>query len=396
MKGSTQYWDSIYKNQNVWGNSYSSDFLDSLIPSIKSKARILDIGCGNGRNAIYLAKMGFEVHAMDISSTAIKQLKAKLSSLKPLHVNAWVGDLRNEQFSGNYDLILAYGVLNSIERKYWEKFIKKIQSHTAPDGLNTIIYFNNLSDQKSVDNYQVLSLAKPNEISSYYSNWKIVKNDVRTTKHHHESRSLHTHVTERIIFKLSQPNQRIEEQKTKKIAVIGPTHTITEATAPSHDPKSIKSAAEKIGKYIALSGCRLVCIPDGGAAKYAFQAYSRNAPPLSAIVLKPDYDEEYSAKRDPDWENELQHPFELVTGFTWVEQAVELAKIADILVVIGLSCGTLVEILWTKWLKRPVYMSLDICSTLPPEVLANLTVFELPDISSMIKMLDIRHINSTL
>jgi 2-polyprenyl-3-methyl-5-hydroxy-6-metoxy-1,4-benzoquinol methylase len=33
--------------------------------------RVLDLGCGPGRNAIYLASLGFDVDAIDLSATAI-------------------------------------------------------------------------------------------------------------------------------------------------------------------------------------------------------------------------------------------------------------------------------------------------------------------------------------
>jgi SAM-dependent methyltransferase len=40
--------------------------------------RALDIGCGSGENAIWLAQQGFDVVACDLSPTAIKQAKDKL------------------------------------------------------------------------------------------------------------------------------------------------------------------------------------------------------------------------------------------------------------------------------------------------------------------------------
>jgi SAM-dependent methyltransferase len=42
--------------------------------------RILDIGCGSGENAIWLAQQGFEVVACDLSPTAIRQAKDKLQA----------------------------------------------------------------------------------------------------------------------------------------------------------------------------------------------------------------------------------------------------------------------------------------------------------------------------
>ncbi len=64
------------------------------------RGRALDIAMGNGRNAIYLAKMGFEVEGVDISAEAVNialasaekagvMLKAQVTDLeKAFHIKA--------------------------------------------------------------------------------------------------------------------------------------------------------------------------------------------------------------------------------------------------------------------------------------------------------------------
>ena len=56
----------------------------------KQVTNILDLGCGTGRNSLFLAKKGFEVYAFDQSRNAIKRAKelAKKENLK-LKIRAW-------------------------------------------------------------------------------------------------------------------------------------------------------------------------------------------------------------------------------------------------------------------------------------------------------------------
>ena len=75
------FWENEYKNNKtfVFGKP-SKEVVDS-VPYLKKGARILDVGCGDGRHAIYLAKLGFKVDAFDLSKNAIEKidyLKQKL------------------------------------------------------------------------------------------------------------------------------------------------------------------------------------------------------------------------------------------------------------------------------------------------------------------------------
>lgn len=78
MENKSGLWDEEYRKLNIASSfkgtlSHSVQFLLELFPK-----SFLDLGCGNGRNAIPLARMGYEVTGMDISQVALNQAKEKL------------------------------------------------------------------------------------------------------------------------------------------------------------------------------------------------------------------------------------------------------------------------------------------------------------------------------
>jgi SAM-dependent methyltransferase len=74
-----------------------------------TQARALDLACGAGRNALFLAQLGYQVDAWDISDVAIKLLEQELAvrSGDDLHVHPRVVDLEAIELPADtYDLIL--------------------------------------------------------------------------------------------------------------------------------------------------------------------------------------------------------------------------------------------------------------------------------------------------
>jgi 2-polyprenyl-3-methyl-5-hydroxy-6-metoxy-1,4-benzoquinol methylase len=66
--------------------------------------RALDVACGAGRNAVWLAERGWSVTGVDFSDVALENAR-QLAEERGVAVE-WVdGDLRNWQPPGEYDLV---------------------------------------------------------------------------------------------------------------------------------------------------------------------------------------------------------------------------------------------------------------------------------------------------
>ena len=68
------FWEDEYlnKEKSTFGNP--SKEVKELVPYLKKDAKILDVGCGDGRHALYLAGLGFQVDAFDLSKNAIEKI----------------------------------------------------------------------------------------------------------------------------------------------------------------------------------------------------------------------------------------------------------------------------------------------------------------------------------
>lgn len=107
------------KHQNVPMPTSPSEI---LIKNVKPSQgyRALDIACGSGRNTHYLAELGFEIDAVDISDYALSQIN-HTNKIHPIE-----SDLTNYVISPNtYDLIIN---INYLERKLFPSMIEGLKN----------------------------------------------------------------------------------------------------------------------------------------------------------------------------------------------------------------------------------------------------------------------------
>jgi len=102
--------DRIKWNQRYAEDSYQKNnpvtLVEDWLPRIPV-GKALDVACGAGRNAIFLAQAGYQVDAIDISSEGLNQARQKAES-QGLSIN-WIDhDLDQAfQFDTDYDLIIV-------------------------------------------------------------------------------------------------------------------------------------------------------------------------------------------------------------------------------------------------------------------------------------------------
>ncbi|TFF92171.1 class I SAM-dependent methyltransferase [Candidatus Thorarchaeota archaeon] len=73
-------WDDIFREQGrVFDDPHP--YMERLVRLFEENGvrRVLDLGCGTGRHTVYMAKLGFEVYALDSSANAVTQTQEWLN-----------------------------------------------------------------------------------------------------------------------------------------------------------------------------------------------------------------------------------------------------------------------------------------------------------------------------
>lgn len=148
-----------------------SDVLDAC--QIIQAGKALDLGCGSGRNSLYLQLLGFDVDAVDKSEMSISNLQEIIANDHLSHINASIYDINQANLKGNYDLIISTVVMMFLQPDRIPDIIHNMQSITKTGGYNLIVCAMSTDDFPCTVGFSFTF--KENELLNYYQNWDILK-----------------------------------------------------------------------------------------------------------------------------------------------------------------------------------------------------------------------------
>lgn len=114
----------------AWQRSYLDRIQQYLLTKKKSGAKVIELGCGDGKLSVALAKVGYDVTACDISDTSISLVK-KFSKEAHVNVHAVQCDVTKLPFrDGEFDFAIAGAILEHLEDEKtalseWSRVLKK-------------------------------------------------------------------------------------------------------------------------------------------------------------------------------------------------------------------------------------------------------------------------------
>lgn len=164
------------KPENYYTEKYGltrthSDVVNAaeLVPPGKT----LDLGCGSGRNSLYLNQKGFDVTAWDKNPVSINNLQQIIEAEGLKNIVTDIVNLNELEFAGEYDFILSTVVMMFLERETIPGLIANMQRCTRAGGYNLIVAAMDTEDFPCTVGFPFAF--KAGELSGYYQGWELVK-----------------------------------------------------------------------------------------------------------------------------------------------------------------------------------------------------------------------------
>src|SRR4051794_37640616 len=133
-----EYWEAHYgERERIWSGRVNVQ-LAAVVADV-APGRALDLGCGEGGDAVWLAERGWQVTAVDISETAMSRAAAEAEARgvrERIHFERH--DLSDSFPEGTFDLISAQ-FLHSTVRLERPQILRDAANALAPGGLLVIV-----------------------------------------------------------------------------------------------------------------------------------------------------------------------------------------------------------------------------------------------------------------
>jgi len=190
-------YNQIYKNKNVWGEQ-PNELLQKIYRRLNTSTDFLDLGCGQGRDSLFMLKNGFRVDAVDNSQEGINKIKKfiKTNNLPVANINLFYSDVRNFNILKNkYDIINAFNSLQFLPKKEVQEMIENIKSNIKDKGYVIISGFTTYDPLYKKINNEKRCFFKPQELKNIFFDFHIIeyKEKIIEDKGHPGSPEPHQH-----------------------------------------------------------------------------------------------------------------------------------------------------------------------------------------------------------
>ncbi len=123
-----------------WFGGIDVYLFDQLLRGrLPAGTRVLDAGCGAGRNLVYFLRSGYDVHGLDASFEAVEAVRVLAARLAPRlsEDNFRVGDVARLPYEGSaFDAVLANAVLHFADsEEHFHRMVDELWRVLRPGGL---------------------------------------------------------------------------------------------------------------------------------------------------------------------------------------------------------------------------------------------------------------------
>ena len=173
----TQYETCYAGDEYYWGLE-PAPFLDELLEMVGTDPaglKVLDIGCGEGKDAVYMAQRGCSVTAFDITESGIRKTQ-RLAETRGVAIRAFTADINDFTIDDTFDIVYSTGTIQYLFDDRIVPFFEKVRAMVNVGGY---VYFNVFVEKPYLelppDWDREEKMWKTGDLFQHFADWEICK-----------------------------------------------------------------------------------------------------------------------------------------------------------------------------------------------------------------------------
>ncbi len=167
-------YEDLYKNEEYYWSyipSYTCLKVLEFMPSVK-KLKLLDIGCGEGRDSVFFARNGYDVTAFDLAISGVEKTQ-RLAEKLGVKVNVFQADLNEYRLTEKFDILFSNGVLHYVKPEVRKEMFDNYKAFTEDNGIHMLSVFVDKPFIAPPPEYEETAQRWiSGELLGYYHDWK--------------------------------------------------------------------------------------------------------------------------------------------------------------------------------------------------------------------------------
>jgi tellurite methyltransferase len=157
----------------IWGKT-ASEFAKEVIALLPRGGRVLDLGCGEGRDSVYFAACGFDVTALDVSAHGLKKAE-RLASERAVQVRWLCCSMLDVPVAGRFDLVYSCGSMHHVPKQARSRLYRRLKVLTRPGGINAHLVFTDVTVYR--EKGEEIDYFTRGELGRVYDDWLILTHE---------------------------------------------------------------------------------------------------------------------------------------------------------------------------------------------------------------------------
>lgn len=162
------------RDEYYWGREPGTlaELAIEYLPEDPTGQRLVDVGAGEGKDAVFFAEQGFDVTAVDVSPAGLEKAE-RLADERGVEVRTVRADANEYAFPEPVDVVFSSGAVQFVRPEVRPRQFERFKRETRPGGLHAVFAFVDHPEvPPAPDHTDDQYLFEPDELQGYYDDWQ--------------------------------------------------------------------------------------------------------------------------------------------------------------------------------------------------------------------------------